>query len=92
MLKVAIVICTVVVCAAATQDELALKDGRFVQGVKISEVKDGYKIHYENGEVFVPADLVKDAYLTSDGGYQPKNDKEREKLEKGYAAFVKKGK
>jgi tetratricopeptide (TPR) repeat protein len=67
----------------APADILALKDGRFVEGVKIERAEGGYKLLYKNGEVHVPDDLVKDCLIEGEKGFEPRNEEERAKLEKG---------
>ncbi len=69
--------------APARADILALKDGRFVDGVKIERGEGGYKLLYKSGEVLVPDDLVKDCLIEGEKGFEPRNEEERAKLEKG---------
>jgi tetratricopeptide (TPR) repeat protein len=74
----------VALAPAARADSLQLKDGRFVQVSKILEVEGGYKLIYNNGEVFVKKDLVNVAAISdSSGNYVPKTDEEKAKVEKG---------
>lgn len=73
----------------AAADTLLLKDGRTVECKKATKTDDGrWRLTYENGEILVAADLVKDA-LTTDaaGAYEPKDDVEKEKLAKGLVPF-----
>ena len=74
-------------CITATADDLVLKDGRFIEGVKIEKTTGGYNVLYKNGVVFVPERLVKDCILEGADGFVPRNDKEREMIEKGLVPF-----
>lgn len=67
----------------ARGDMLALQDGRFVEGRPIERVEGGYKVKYENGEIFVPEALVHDCYLEKDGEFEPRTPEEKAKFEKG---------
>jgi tetratricopeptide (TPR) repeat protein len=73
--------------APARADILALKDGRFVEGVKIDRGEGGYKLLYKNGEVFVPETLVKDCLIEGEKGFEPRNDEERARVDKGLVPF-----
>jgi tetratricopeptide (TPR) repeat protein len=65
-------------------DSLALKDGRFFEGKPVKKTDKGFRVQFENGEVFVPADLVKDYYSSSFAtDYTPKDEDEKQKLEQG---------
>ncbi len=70
------------------QDSMILKDGRFVDGVKIKETKDGYKIVYKNGEIFVPAKMVKECFIEGENGFVPRNEKEKAKVAKGLVPYA----
>ena len=76
-----------VLVAPARADILALKDGRFVEGVKIERAEGGYKLLYKSGEVHVPDELVKDCLIEGEKGFEPRNEEERAKLEKGLVPF-----
>ncbi len=68
----------------AGADTLLLTDGRTVDCPKAEKQADGsWKITFQNGEIVVPGNQVKDAFLTGAQGYEPKNDEEREKVAKG---------
>lgn len=71
----------------ARADVLALKDGRFVEGVKVQQVEGGYKLLYKNGEVFVPVSMVQECLIEGEKGYEPRSEEERAKLEKGLVPF-----
>lgn len=68
-------------------DDLVLKDGRFFEDVKIQKVAGGYNLQYTNGVVFVPEALVKDCIMEGADGFVPRNEKEREMIEKGLVPF-----
>ena len=73
---------------SASADVLLLKDGRIVDGRKLSRAEGGVKIHYENGEVMVPSALIEDAIIEGDlESYVPQNDEEKALLEKGLVPF-----
>ncbi|MHC5035936.1 MAG: tetratricopeptide repeat protein [Planctomycetota bacterium] len=75
-------------CTAAWGDTLHLKDGRFFTFPKITEEQEGYTIPYANGKVFVPKSMVLEAVIFSTaGGYKPKNEGEKKKVEKGLVPF-----
>src|SRR5262249_19959000 len=40
-------------------------------------------VHLQNGDIQVPADLIKEWYSASGDSYQPQNDEEKKKLEQG---------
>ena len=45
---------------ARAGDVLALKDGRFIEGVAMTAGKEAVVLHYRNGDVGVPMDLIED--------------------------------
>ena len=75
-------------CGVARADVLLLKDGRIVDGPKMEWVEQGVTIHFENGDVLVPEVLFEDAIIEgSTRPYTPKDDREKEKIEKGLVPF-----
>jgi tetratricopeptide (TPR) repeat protein len=72
---------------AARADSILLTDGRTVEAPKITKDEKGYRLAFKNGDVVVPAALVKEALFAGEGGYEPKNDEEKAKLEKGLVPF-----
>jgi len=73
---------------AARGDTLQLKDGRFYTFNKILKVEGGYKIPFKNGDVFVKDSMVLECViLSATGEYEPRNDEERKKIEKGLVPF-----
>lgn len=72
------------ICA---DDALLLKDGRIVEGVRIERADGGFRLHYKAGAVFVPAALVREVLLVDAAPYEPKDDKEKEKLAQGLVPF-----
>lgn len=86
---------TLLLCAAlaaatllsrpATADSVLLRDGRTIDCPKVEKQPDGsYKLKFENGEVVLKGDVVKEAFVTSASGeYEPKDDEERAKVQKG---------
>jgi len=72
----------------AGADTLALMDGRFVDDRPIAKAEGGYKITFENGEIFVPEEMVVYVYRDDETiEFTPKTDKEKEKFEKGYVPW-----
>ena len=68
----------------AGADTLALMDGRFVDDRPIAKAEGGYKITFENGEIFVPEEMVVYVYRDDDSiEFKPKNEEEKAKFEKG---------
>lgn len=77
-----------VLCGATRADDLILADGRFIANVKVSKTEGGYTVHYKNGDVFVPEDMVKTCYsVDSSGAFVPTTDEEKAKAEKGLVPF-----
>ena len=67
---------------------LSLLDGRFFFGPPVDKEGDHLIVHFENGDVRVPEKLVLSWFsTTSKADYEPKNDKERKKIEKGLIPF-----
>jgi hypothetical protein len=77
------------VAAAAAQDSLQLKDGRFVSGPKMSRAPEGIVIHLEAGDVTVPKDLVKAAAAsgTKAGADAEPTPEAKKNLAKGLVEF-----
>ena len=72
---------------SASADTLLLKDGRTVENVKITKEEGKYRLTFKNGDVAVPADDVKDVLVEGAAGYEPKNDEEKAKVEKGLVPY-----
>lgn len=73
--------------SAHAADTILLKDGRSVDAPKITKDDTGYHIAFKNGVVNLPADMVKEALLSVDGTYEPKNEEEKAKLDKGLVPY-----
>ncbi|MEW6072496.1 MAG: tetratricopeptide repeat protein [Planctomycetota bacterium] len=71
----------------ARADILVLRDGRLFDGVDLERTADGFVVHYENGDVAVPAARVLDALIEDQPTWTPATDEEREKAEKGLVPF-----
>ena len=68
----------------ARADDLALKDGRFINDRKIERTEGAYKVHFQHGEIVVKADLVVDYFQIDDAGtFAPSTPEEKEKVDKG---------
>ncbi len=70
------------------QDSMILKDSRFIDDVKIRKTDLGYAIVYKNGEINIPADMVKECFIEGKDGFVPRNDKEKEKVAKGLVPYA----
>jgi len=79
------VLCSFTVHADA--DILCLKDGRILKGPPMQKVEDGVKISFENGEVFVPDDLILETIIAGGSTFVPETDDEKKKAEKGLVPF-----
>ncbi len=78
----------ILLCGVAQADVLLMKDGRIVEGPKMEWTERGVTVHFENGDVFVPEALFEDAMIEgSTRPYTPKDEKEKEKIEKGLVPF-----
>ena len=73
--------------AFAQKDVLCLKDGRIFAELEIERTVSGVTVHFENGDVEVPGDMVLDALVAGASGFVPKTDAEREKFDKGFVPF-----
>jgi hypothetical protein len=72
----------------AAADTVLLKDGRTVEAPKAEKRDDGsWALKFKNGDVILPADLVKEAWCVGAEGYLPKNDEEKAKLDKGLVPY-----
>ncbi len=73
---------------AFLSDVLCLADGRIVDGKELERAEGGVTIHFEAGDVFVSDDLILDCIIEGEvESYQPRDEREREKLEKGYVRY-----
>ena len=74
--------------AASAQDSLQLTDGRFVVGPKMSRDERGVVVHFNNGEVLVRSDLVRDCTaLDASANAQKWTEAEKAKLAQGQVFF-----
>lgn len=73
--------------APAAADMLLLKDGRIIERPKMEQVEGGVKVHFENGEVLVPADKIETALIENAPPYEPKTPDEKAKMDKGLVPF-----
>lgn len=71
----------------ARADVLCLRDGRVFDGVDLERGDEGVTIHFENGDVFVPAEQVLDCIQEGESEFVPRTDEEREKAERGLVPF-----
>src|SRR5689334_9901959 len=68
-------------------DVLCLKDGRFVEGHKLTRAEKGIKIAYPDGEVFVPEELVGDVLIDGEPLAPPATEEEQAQTAKGMVRF-----
>jgi tetratricopeptide (TPR) repeat protein len=84
-LLTAVTVCLFATTASA--DMLLLKDGRIVDGKKLTKTADGVTIKYENGEVKVPQTMIQEVVIEGKSDFVPKTDKEKEQFAKGLVPF-----
>ncbi len=73
---------------AALADTLELKDGRIIEDRKMTVKDDGILVHYVNGDLFIPKNLVGEHFAISESGeFTPRTDEEKEKFEKGFVPW-----
>ena len=77
----------VLIAPAAQADILALKDGRVIEGPKMTQDEDFVVISYKNGDVKVPHALVRSVISETAGDYVPRTDEEKEKYKEGLAPY-----
>lgn len=74
--------------AGAAADTVLLKDGRTLECKATAREADGrWRLGFVNGEIHLPADLVKDVLVEGAQGYEPKNDEERAQVAKGLVPY-----
>jgi tetratricopeptide (TPR) repeat protein len=74
--------------APGSADLLCLKDGRVVEGRKLSRAEGGdVVVHFENGEVRVPAALIEDYVIEGEPPPAPTTPEEIAQAEKGLVRF-----
>ena len=66
---------------------VVLKDGRILEGRKMERKEKGIEVHFENGDVLIPFDLIQDLALENDTGFVPSTPEEKEKYEMGLVPF-----
>lgn len=69
--------------ALAPADTLMTKDGRIIDGPAMERGDDGVVIHFENGDITVPLDLVQEVFISTDTSEVPRS--QRRKIEKQLA-------
>jgi tetratricopeptide (TPR) repeat protein len=71
----------------ARADMLLLKDGRVIERPKMEQVEAGVKVHFENGEILVPAEKIETAIIESAPPYVAKTPEEQAQMDKGLVPF-----
>ena len=70
------------------QDLLLLKDGRVFIDIQLEQSEDnGIFVHFNNGKILVPDNLIDEAIIQGAPLPEPKTDKEREMLAKGLVPY-----
>lgn len=70
--------------APARADTLLLRDGRTLECRSAVKAEDGrWRLTFENGEILLSGEQVKEVLSAGGQGYEPKNDEERALLAKG---------
>jgi tetratricopeptide (TPR) repeat protein len=69
------------------QDSLQLSDGRFLIGPKMERKDDGILVRFQNGDVFVPKDLVKTSTVLPELDQRNWTDEEKDKFARGLVLF-----
>lgn len=72
---------------AADGDRVVLQDGRQIEGSLKSESDEQIVLEINGVDIPIRRDLVKELYPAITADYQPKDDKERKYLEKGFVRF-----
>lgn len=80
-------LCLTLALLSGGEDVLVLQDGRIFDGVDLERTEEGIVIHYEHGDVSVPAEMVLDALIEDQATWEPTTDEEREKFEQGFVPF-----
>lgn len=73
--------------APARADLLQLRDGRFIEGVKLEVADDHVVIHYVNGDVKVPIDQVEDVLVEGAPPPETGTDEERKQRADGFVRY-----
>ena len=71
----------------AQADILLLKDGRIIEREQMEVVEKGVKVFFENGEVVIPGDQIKEALLANAPAPTDLSAADREKMAKGLVLF-----
>ncbi|MBK7644169.1 MAG: hypothetical protein IPJ19_14170 [Planctomycetes bacterium] len=85
-IRTAALLCALALPAAAG-DILSLKDGRVIEGPKMTRTQKGIELAYEHGTILIPTEMILDAVLDSDSALPPATDEEREMSTKGMVRF-----
>jgi len=73
---------------AAAQDSIQLTDGRFIMDQKISKHEKGAVIHYQHGDVIVPANLIRSCSAFEANAVESTyTAEEQKKVDKGQVLF-----
>lgn len=77
----------VLFAATATADFLVTKDGRVVDGKKITRAEGGVRVAFENGEVFVAEALIGDLMIDGEALAPAVSEEEKLQAAKGMVRF-----
>jgi hypothetical protein len=81
-----LVMLALLVSTAPAKDRVITEDGRILKPTKAREEGEGLKLEFESGVIEMPdrRGVVAVEIEGDMSDYEPQNDDEREKLEKGY--------
>ena len=75
-------------CGLLRADSVLLADGRFFEVPRVRPGAESVVLEYENGEVMLPKEMVRDFFVLQEGGeFEPRNEEEAAKLAKGLVPF-----
>ncbi|MHC4955225.1 MAG: DUF1570 domain-containing protein [Planctomycetota bacterium] len=83
-----ILFCLLLAAVPVRADMVVLKDGRSFEYNRIDETDKGYEIHFENGVITLPKEMVSAWYEEDEAGeFVPRTEKEKKKFEKGFVPW-----
>ncbi len=84
---VAACLCFVFLVPFARADFLVLKDGRLVEGQKLTRAEKGITVNFKNGDVFVPEELIGEALIEGEVLAEATTPEEQDQRAKGMVRF-----
>ncbi len=89
-LFIRVIVATTVLASAliaAEGDRVLLTDGRQIEGKLLAETDDQVTLEINGVEIPIRRSLIDEVYPAITDDYEPKNDKERKYLERGFVLF-----